>query len=345
MKTHLFSFLSHWLLIFFIICVVGCNSSATLLEPTNVVDTNNTPETLTVTPVVATSIVITLTSTPMATSTYTPSPTNTSLPPTATVTPSPTLAPIPTLTILQEASLVQELMATNGGCQFPCWWGIQLGESLESIGEIFINIGLDWWRVSVSDFGDGGERGYIKLGYFDPTTSSYHLGVSMDFYTINEAVQFIEVSAERPLQQYGEEELIRDWEQYTLSSILQKYGQPPYVYLIPQNVTDSGSPNYVLVLYYPELGFKFSYQPHEVLASDTQTEFCPDLQHMRQISLSLYNPEYVDIWSHYLLPPALSSEMVGDFEQWTWEKQTGMDLDTFYETYRDPNNLGCIQVN
>lgn len=275
----------------------------------------------------------------------TPTVTSTSLPSTVTMTSSPTLTPIPTLNSVEEEVIVQELMATNGGCQLPCWWGFQLGENLGDIGERFTNLGIGPWRVSVSDFSNDAKRGYIKSGYFDPVISSYDIGISIDFYTITDTVQFIEITVERPLPQYGQEILLRDWERYSLSFILQEYGKPPYVYLVTQNVADSGSPNYILILYYPELGFKFSYQPYETSSNDAQPELCLNLENMQQINLSLYNPEFVDVWIDYLLPPALNPGAEDYLDQWAWETQIAIDLDTFYQTYQDPNNFGCVQVD
>ena len=338
------NFFYRWLLMSIIIFVVSCTSPMPLQRQTSTVNANNILETTIEMKVVTTQVTITSISTLTATNTYTPTATSTPLLSTVTVTIPATLTPIPTLNSVEEGILVQEFMATNGGCQLPCWWGFKLGESLESIGEAFITIGIGPWRVAISGFGDGGEQGYIKLGYFDSASSTYNIGISMDFYATNNIVELIEVTVERPLRQYGEEMLVRDWEKYSLNSILQKYGKPPYVYLIPQNVADLGPSNYVLILYYPDLGFKFSYQPYETSSSDTETELCLNLGNIQQISLSLYNPEFVYMWANYLLPPALNLEAEDHLNQWTWEAQTGMDLNSFYETYKDPNNLGCIQV-
>jgi hypothetical protein len=166
----------------------------------------------------------------------------------------------------------------------------------------------------------------------------------MDFYTVNDAVQFIEVSAERPFPQYGEEMFVQDWELYSLGSILQTYNKPPYVYLIPQNVAEPGPANFTLIIYYPEMGINISYQPYETLSNDGDHELCLNLENLQQISLSLYNPEFVDGWVDYLLPASLNPGAEDYLKQWTWEEQTGTDLDTFYETYKNPSNLGCIQV-
>lgn len=282
--------------------------------------------------------------------TQTPAVITTTLP-AQTFASTPTQIPTPIVeqTMLPKVSeqLVQELMRTNGNCQLPCWWGIELGENLQKTGKMFTTLGVGIWRTTISDFGDGGNRGYIKSGYFDPANLSYNVGISMDFYTVGGEIQFINVLAERPLRQYGEEEFVRDWEQYFLSSILQKYGQPQYVYLVPLNIADPSPPDHALTLYYPDLGINVSYAFYGDWTEDGLAEICFDITNVRNIELSLYNPKLADVWGTYLLPPELYTDpdLAELYSAWTWTTQTGMSIDSFYETYKNPENLDCIQVS
>lgn len=302
----------------------------------------------TVTPTAST----TLTAIDQTTVTVTLIPTESNTPFLSTALPSPTQTPvlisplIPTLSIEQQAmleargQLIQELMQNNGNCQLPCWWGVKLGDSLATIEEKFADRGISIQHAP-SGLTNSDEQVYVSLGYYNTITLGDDTSITVDFYAINDVTQFINVLGERPLRQYGQEEFIRDWEKYALDSVLQQYGKPSYVYLIPQNIADPGSPNFVLILYYPDLGFKFSYQLYDTM----KTEFCLALDNMRQIELSLYNPEFADVWANYLLPPVLNPEAEDYFEQWAWEAQTKTDLDTFYETYKDSANPKCIQVD
>lgn len=346
MKNNLSLSFNHWLFMFIMIFAVGCASPTVLQEQASTANVKATPEAPIEMPLVTASAVMTSISTPTTTSTHIPTTTSTPLRSTATVTSSPVLPPIPTLNRVEEAALVQELMATNGGCQLPCWWGIQLGESLKSIGEVFNNVGIGSWHESVSDFGGGGERGYVRSGYYNPDTFGYDVSVTVDFHTVDGVVQFIDVYTERPLRQYGEKVFVRDWEKHFLSSILQKYGKPQYVYFEPLNIADPAPPDHSLGLYYSELGINVSYTFYGIWIGDVEAEVCLALENVRDINLSLYNPELADVWGAYLIPPEFYSDpkLVELFSQWTWEAQTGMDLDTFYETYKNPDNLGCIQV-
>ncbi len=270
----------------------------------------------------------------------------------STQTPHPTVISTPDVEKIQQATrevagqIVEGLMKPDVSCQLPCWWGVELGDSLENAEQKIHNLGIDSWEVSFSNFGDIGDRGHVRTGYYNNETLGYDISTTIDFYTVDGIVRFMSILVERPLPQYGKQEFARDWQAYDIGSILKQFGKPSYVYLIPQNVADLGPPNFVVVLYYPDLGFNFAYRHYDSSFDEMTSEFCLGLENMRQITLSLYDPEYVNTWSNYLVPPALNPEAESLFEQWTWEKQTGMDLDDFYQLYKDKEatKLECVQI-
>ena len=69
-------------------------------------------------------------------------------------------------------------------------------------------------------------------------------------------------------------------------------------------------------------------------------EICLAMENVNPLDLWLFDPEFMTEWTGHL--PSGQRE---EYQQWKLEVQTTMDLDTFYETYRDPNNLDCIRVN
>ncbi len=335
----LFVFLWFWVLA--LIFMAGCTVSSETLPQ------------LETTAKTAPLIIVATTNQPVSEIETTPTEIKTPLLPATTSSPTtmplPTLLPVSTLSIEQEAllednaELLQELMQTNGGCQLPCWWGTELGENTASVNEKFINYGISLWYIP-SNFEGIDEQGYVHLGYYNPTTLGDDVSVTTDFRFVDGKVQFIDALVERPLRQYGEEKLLRDWEKYSISSMLQQYGLPPYVYLFPQNVTEAELLNFSLLMYYPELGYKFEYEPYNISSGETQAELCLNLDNMRFINLSLYNPEFVNLRPKYLLPPALNPEADDFIQAWTWESVTGMDLDMFYEIYKDSSSPECIQI-
>jgi hypothetical protein len=93
------------------------------------------------------------------------------------------------------------------------------------------------------------------------------------------------------------------------------------------------------VLYYPELGINVSYDFIGTPLSDEVNEVCLTLKNVSLIQLFLYDPSVAENWP--------VDHLLGwgeEYEPWLIENQMGIDLDTFYQTYQDPSNLGCIQI-
>lgn len=332
-------FLKRWVLyscslVFITWLLVGCIA---LQEPSETFTppTTSTTETPSIVLPTATVTVVTPTNTPVPTQTPLPSLTNTPLPLTLTPTLLPTFTPVPTLTYEEEGELLQGLMATNGGCDLPCWWGIRLGDTLTSVGKTFIQRGAAPWRVTTSR----DKIGYIDLGYYDINTGFDSINTFMQFYAIEGIVQYIKISGSHESLQSGLEEFIRDWEKYHLPTILQMYGTPSLAYLRPGNPMETGPSDYTLLLYYSGLGINISYNFRGAQLGNGIDEVCFTLENVRYIQVYLYNPEFAENWP---IPQLLGLGHEGDI--WLIENELGMDLDTFYETYRDVNNLGCVQV-
>lgn len=266
----------------------------------------------------------------------TPAPTNTPIPPTLTPTPTQTPTPVPTLTYVQEGALLQELMSTNEGCQLPCWWGIHLGDTLTSIGQTFSQWGVGPWDVTTS----GDEKGYIKLGYYNPETGFDEPHVFSQFYAIEGVVQYMKISGNHESRLFGEAEFVRDWERYFLPTILQTYGKPAQAYLLPGNRMEAGPSNYTLLLYYPELGINISYNFWGTQLENGLDKVCFVLEEVMLINLYLYDPQFAGYWP---IPHLLG--LGNEEDTWLIENELGMDLQTFYDTYQDPDNLGCVELS
>lgn len=317
--------------------LVGCTSSTAQGE-TYTVTTTTIAETITPLLPTITATVVTPTITLAPTHVLLPAPTHTPFLQTLIPTQLPTLTPAPTLTEQQEGLLIQELMATNGGCQLPCWWGLKLGDTMSSVGETFASWGATPWHVTTS----GDEVGYINLGYNEPNSSVDPVHIFLQFYAIEGTVQYIKVSGSHESRQFGEQEFIRDWEKYFLSATLQKYGIPSLVYLRPGNRLETGPSNYTLLLYYPDLGINVSYNFLGTYLGNGIDEICFVLENVFLIQLYLYNPEFAESWP---IPQLLGLGSEDDI--WLIESLLEMDRATFYETYQDPNNAGadCVRVS
>ncbi len=317
-----------WLAIF----VIGCADSVPLEVPARTATVETTFDGTLESP--------TTTVTLAPTNTAQPTPTDTLIPVTATPFPIPT--PVSTLTLEERETLVQELMVTNGGCQLPCWWGVEMGDSLENVGEMFVEFGMPGWKVSTSTLGDAGQMGSIVSGYYNLADRVFYIDMSLNFHTVDSRVQYIRVSVSRPHLDEGKDEFVRDWQQYFLSQILQNYGKPSQVYVRLQSIADpSPAPIYSLSLLYLDEGISVTYNLKGVWLDENQLrgELCLEMENVNPLELSLFNPQYVEKWAYYF--PPYDDEL---YEHMTWESQTGMGMDAFYEFYKDPVNLGCVQV-
>lgn len=344
MSQHKYKKSANSYLILFLIglLLLGCKAAQTNQQPTNNIDSKIDIETNIQLP---TKTILSIESTliPLKPS-ETPSPSTTLTiaeppqKPLETPTRMPQSTPVSTLTFEEETTFLQGLMIYKNECILPCWWGIELGDSLEEVANWYVQNGIDPWLVEHSYHGS--QVGYSRLGYFDTENNFYIVGISPEYYAIDEKVQVMIITVERPLLQFGEEQFVRDWQGHFLDTILQVYGKPSFVYLIPTNIIEPGSSDYLLNLYYLDLGVHISYfLQGNSTDNNGVDEVCFSLETTRRIKLFLYNQNLVDVWTEEIL---LDAGYLN--EVWTWEAQLGTDLDSFYETYRDSNNLGCIQV-
>lgn len=339
-----------FLLVSIMFFMLGCNTEEVLIPETKGVAQlpaltpalTEIPMTATdtLTPVPARVTVGGLTTTPIATSTLTPSLAS-PISPSATGT----ILPVPTLTESEAESVFEYFMTTNGGCEFPCWWGIKLGDSLESINQRFASLGMPWLVTGSSSKVESDRMGTWDASYYDQQEESFvpRLSVEMQFHELDDSIEYIYVFANRVKFEESQQEFIRDWEQYYLSSILQRVGEPTQVYFRLRNVADPmDPPQFSISLLYLEKGLAITYHVKGIWLhnQDAQAELCLDMENAQAIELSLFNPDNFDIWGYQFAP--YHDEL---YEPLTWEAEMGMSLDTFYETYQNPENLDCLFVS
>jgi hypothetical protein len=240
-------------------------------------------------------------------------------------------------------------MATNGGCDLPCWWGFELGDSLESVSQTFINLGIAPPVIGNSSKVDSDRMGSRNAHYADyyedgehGTTAIVRLWVDLQFHELDGSIEYIYVFANRVRFEESQQEFIRDWKQYYLSSFLQKYGRPSQVYFRIRSIGDlMVPPQYSVSLLYLEQGLAITYHIKGEWLDEvyTQAEVCLNIENVVALELSLFNPDGLDIWGYQFAP--YNDE---GYATLTWEAEIGESLETFYETYQDPSNLGCLQV-
>lgn len=288
--------------------------------------TSSTPEevglsttTLEPSPTIAALPTFTPEATQTVTATIMPSPTRT-LTPTAT----PTITPLPTLSIVEEGNLLSMLMANNGGCELPCWWGVVPGETTSQEGrDKFVSQGIAHWSVTSDN-----AFATIGLGYPSQDNLSHSQDVFVWFALKNNVTQYIRVEA---AYKYKESQNVfrQDWSQYKLSAILDRYGVPSHVRLFHEG----NSPYDTIGVSYMSLGIEIRY---EILPESFESNrVCADMERTDVINLTLFPPERADEIPG--IAPNLDS-----YEMESWSSVTGLDLESFYNIFIE--DLACVEA-
>lgn len=330
---------SQWFsLLFFVIVVAGCSPSIeSIATPSLVIPTlslSNASPTATLTP----------TLTPIATTTSTP---------------LSTLTAIPTLSVEDARKRLLELLATNGGCELPCLWGITPGKSdnqearniLLPLSSIAPPETIYFETTPLRDvlggtitplYVDGDLSLNVRIGYLygdDGIVSS------IGFRALEEKVvkdprdpsgkSWI---SKTPI--YGLPTFVKRVEYYSLFHLLTEQGVPTSVMIASSglSINRDRSISTYLAVFYPDQGIWAQYttlvNENEVGSSIIS---CPVNAH---IEMNLYPPGNPD--SFYVL-----------LEQTDWgitknsykplEEATSMSIKEFYEIFRNSPDR-CIET-
>jgi len=169
----------------------------------------------------------------------TPSPT---LTPTATRTARPTATtsrePLPTLPPAEALEKVRELLETNGGCTFPCWWGITPGET--NWEEVVDTLQPIAWRIS--SFKD-------HPVYKDKVTREFYFAID-DQPTLMNSLMVIFVLEKETL----EVEWIVSGQPFNIEELLLSFGVPEEIWVTADGIPVTGPVVYSIDLFYSQIG-------------------------------------------------------------------------------------------
>lgn len=244
---------------------------------------------------------------------------------TETATPQPTWTPVPTLPVETRKQNLIELFSTNGGCDFPCWWGVSSGDPIQKVSELASVVGdsLDVYRGFLYSY-------TLSLG----TLNTPDLDVNY-YVDANHIVQRMEIILDQPAR-------FTDYynafaERLSLASLLNRYGKPSEVLLLVAPRSEPGpSPRaYVLFLIYDIEGFGIAYRGS--VDSEDPLRIC-------SIKLDDYHLQYILL---YLQEPR---QQIGELNRFhlaelhPLDEVTSMSLDEFYMMFSEPMNNECIEI-
>lgn len=324
MKRHQFlyviSIVSSSLLLF----LSGC--AATSPPPTQSDTSMAVINTITASPVPSTPPLLPPTQTPSLTPSLMPT-SDAILVPTVQPVAMETPAAIPTPPNDEIKQQVLWLFETNNGCQLPCWWGITPGQTKWSTAEEFLH------RFDRDIYSSSSTPGLVYYGVTIPLPTEVfaedraELGISVR----NGIVEFIDtrVSMGNTPSRY--------LTQFTLSPFLTIYGQPAEIWLSTYSSPfEHNDLPFRVVLFYPNQGIAALYSDNGIRRGDV-VRGCP--QQGPASFLSLWHAALDLSFEEVKSGAAVFSE---DFL--SLEESTTIDVSTFYETFKRPDNTTCLET-
>ena len=229
-----------------------------------------------------------------------------------------------TLTTDESKKLVRDLLENNAGCRLPCWWGITPGKTrwgearpiLEKVS-LFISE-----SESVETFSTDLQ---VQLPY--PYTFAKYMEHS--YHVENGIVDYIDV--------YNFDLA----PSYPLPNLLKSYGQPSEIWIRTFSKEEREIQPFLVDVFYQELGILAEYgtgYPMKEVGGNLQN--CR-IKEMDSPFLDLWSPEtqnlsfqeakkFIDTTSLPEPKPLLEA--------------TGMDVQTFYETFQNSETDVCLET-
>jgi hypothetical protein len=241
----------------------------------------------------------------------------------ATLAP-PTGTPPPTLAPVEGAKLIKELLATNGNCELPCWWGVRVGQPYQQAEDTFYQMGLP---LEANGF-----QGFLASTPGKELVRDYDVYIQIS--QTNRMVAAINVwSTNVSEQPHPFTDL---WNHYSWSALLGRFGKPSKyrarIMSTPKRIVREGEPYgiFELALNYEHIGLTTRYAYSISLGKKgNPTRVCPRFDQVYDIGLYLYDPN-----GHEAI----------DFsdEAYTYKSFNGLTVDEFYAKFTHSDQPQCL---
>ena len=256
-----------------------------------------------------------------------PSPTPPTDVPTPSPIPSPTLTVQPTLTADERLVLVRDMLETNAGCELPCWWGINPGKTT--------------WQATRDFFSSQGIGTIMYEGalyyYFDPPLLERSVLYNLELHFVQrEGVVYSIGINSQVLGDPKSNRFPQDWHRYALDQVLTRHGAPSQVMLEFWPNPPGPYYPYSLFVFYDHLGILIRYGGSAIPGEPFR--MCPDLAKVEYLNLWLRSPgEGPALLELANLDRAELAQML------SLKEATGMDIQTFYKTFREAGAAVCLE--
>lgn len=261
------------------------------------------------------------TATPSATETMQPSATRTPRP-----TEIPTLPPLPTIPPAQRGQTYSEWMADNGGCELPCWWGIELGKtSIEEARQLYASFGTFIYSDRVDRNGASVLEAIFEEPQIQDGVQVRHVFLAQDGIIIE-----AEIEAGRDPN-------------YQIEPLLQWLGQPAEVWLWTIPESRQGILPASFRLYFPQQGVLVGYGVLAERVGDA-VQACFDEE--GSVILHLWQPT---IWDPnnskgFIERTNEGGQLTLREDHRPIDQVSNWDVEMFYTSVIDPDNKACLQT-
>lgn len=247
---------------------------------------------------------------------------------TLTSMPLPTIietsTPIPKLPPAEAQEAIMNLLKTNAGCQFPCWWGFVPGETS------WLDVERTVTPLALQIYLSKSNNNPIQVGYVKFLVPKEVWETAIDhIYTIRSGiVDAIEIE-------------VVNVEWYTLSKLLSTYGKPTEIWLRTYNKARENDLPFDTLLFYADrqMIMRFYSQGNQ---QGVLIQGCPQQHPVAMLFFWSGNNNW-----NFLEATAHTVNLKNE-EWWPYlplQDVTQMTIDEFYAIFSNSQNSKCIETS
>jgi hypothetical protein len=236
---------------------------------------------------------------------------------------SPTLTP--TIPGPQVEANILELLRTNAGCIFPCWWGIIPGLTSWNDAKLFLlNNGIGINPDATAQF-------ITQAGVIN----------DFEFYLRNGNVDIVQITSESIQHDQAFRQL---WINYAPEAIIAKFGQPSQVLVETASEGYDGTPKDVsfdIWLFYAQQGFLIRYSG---FVNNVATyRFCPTFD---ANGSSIYSLRIILSYPGNKTPLTYFTQLPSPYVDRSLDlgQASGITVGEFYDLYQQTSKPICIET-
>ena len=218
---------------------------------------------------------------------------------------------------------LKDILQNNNGCKLPCWWGITPGKTTWAEAKQFLD------SFTLYSYGARGDPNGYQVAEFlmpfpeDMGTISYPFGFRDGVIEDIFGIYFGNLTAS-----------------YNLVEILNTYGLPDDILVSAYYEPRYSDYMTEVAVFYLQKGILVTYFDSDGDTNGDVIKKCPQK--------ATY--PWLDLWAPSLeltIDEAASRYL--DMRNWppyrSLQDSTGMSIETFYQTFKDPNNDKCLELS